>query len=162
MGPITPVFSVGKNIFNFVFMARGCIFADAPVIRTNFTSSFGGDVLCLKGVNGEQMWGKHFNKMPNDLDCSILSIKNEAQKDCIIISYSNFVAVLSSGTGKNVILSWQTIIVSFIRMKNTYYFLFFLQDKHLGSLRLPQKITKPSKIFLFYCHNQYKIILLTY
>lgn len=81
-------------------MARGCIFADAPVIRTNFTSSFGGDVLCLKGVNGEQMWGKHFNKMPNDLDCSILSIKNEAQKDCIIISYSNFVAVLSSGTGK--------------------------------------------------------------
>lgn len=88
-------------------MARGSIFADAPVIRTNSTPSSGGDVLAFDGLSGNPIWRKHFNKMPNEIDCALFSVKNQLPKDCVIVSFGNYVTVVSPETGNfpNILLN---------------------------------------------------------
>lgn len=86
-------------------MARGSIFADTPVIRTNYTSSSGGDILVFDGFTGSVIWRKHFNKMPSEIDCALFSIKNQLPKDCVIVSYGNYITVVSSDTG-NILHIW--------------------------------------------------------
>lgn len=112
MGHVVLVHTRDLLNMNFLLTARGSIFADAPVIRTNYTSSSGGDIIAFHGLTGQQLWRKHYNKIPSEIDCKLFSIQNQSNlpKDCVIMSYGNNVMVISSETGKSLDFS----IFSFI------------------------------------------------
>ena len=101
MGHVILVHTMDGFHMNFLLMARGSIFADAPVIRTNYTSSSGGDIIAFHGLSGQQLWRKHYNKMPSEIDCRLFSIHNRLPKDCVVVSYGNYITVISTEKGNS-------------------------------------------------------------
>lgn len=99
-GDINLVGNVFGKHHNLLFMACGSILMDSPVIRSDLTSPIGGDLLLLNGLSGKQIWRKHFNRIPMEVDCSLIQLKNRTYDKCVLLSEKNFVALISSDEGK--------------------------------------------------------------
>lgn len=99
-GSINLVESSFGNYYNILFMACGSIFADSPIIRSDAIPASGGDVILLNGLSGYQIWRKHYNNMPVDIDCTLVYVKRRNVKECIVIFYGNHLAVVSSEAGE--------------------------------------------------------------
>ncbi|XP_065222080.1 uncharacterized protein LOC135846740 [Planococcus citri] len=100
-GDINLVGAIFGKHHNLLFMARGSILMDSPLIRSDLGSPVGGDLLLLNGLSGKQIWRKHFNRIPTELDCSLIQLKNRTVDECVVLSEKNFVALISSDEGKS-------------------------------------------------------------
>lgn len=88
------------NHYNLLFMASGSMFADSPIIRSDVISASGGDIILLNGLSGKQIWRKHFNNMPTEVDCSLIYNKNRSINECVMVGHGNYIALISSEEGK--------------------------------------------------------------
>jgi hypothetical protein len=85
---------------NLVFLARGDVINAAlgktPSDRTNIAfPANGGGIVSLTGSTGEVAWYIVFNRMPREIDCTLLDVTNDGAEDCIILGSGKLLAAVN-------------------------------------------------------------------
>lgn len=96
---INVVRGVGGRSKNLIFLFRGDIMNLDPVQEFPYIPSKGGGLISIVGSSGKVAWFTRLNRVPSDIDCSIIDIDNNGDNDCIVTGEGGLMEAINPTTG---------------------------------------------------------------